>query len=58
MDDINAFLELMENLQIPVIVAHAPYTLNPCSARPETREFARITMADDLKRMELIPHQY
>ncbi|MDE6767576.1 MAG: deoxyribonuclease IV, partial [Eubacterium sp.] len=36
---------------------HAPYTLNCCSAKPETREFALNTFADDLKRMEYTPNQ-
>ena len=40
---------------IGTIVAHAPYTLNPASADPKVREFARITLADDLKRMEYLP---
>ena len=37
------------------LVAHAPYTINPCSKTERTREFARMTLADDLKRMEHIP---
>ena len=36
-------------------MAHAPYTLNPASADPKVREFARMTLADDLKRMEYLP---
>ena len=40
------------------IVAHAPYTLNPCSDNPATREFAEMVFADDLKRMEFVPHNY
>ena len=40
---------------IPVILAHAPYTLNACSADPAVREFARRTFADDLRRMEAVP---
>lgn len=36
-------------------MAHAPYTLNPCSKDAHTREFAWMTMADDLKRMEYTP---
>ena len=37
------------------LVAHAPYTINPCSKDERTREFARLTMADDLLRMEYVP---
>ena len=40
------------------VVAHAPYTLNLCSDNPQTREFAEMVFADDLKRMEYIPHNY
>ena len=40
---------------IPVILAHAPYTLNGCSADPSIRDFATRTMADDLMRMEYVP---
>ena len=40
------------------IVAHAPYTLNPCSDNSATREFAEMVFADDLKRMEFVPHNY
>lgn len=40
------------------VIAHAPYTINPCSAEPRTREFARETMADDLLRLEVLPGNY
>jgi deoxyribonuclease-4 len=53
--DAAALMDLLKEHHFPVILAHAPYTLNPCSARPETREFARETMADDLQRMEYVP---
>ena len=37
------------------VIAHAPYTINPCSKDPRVREFALNTMADDLSRLELLP---
>lgn len=37
------------------LIAHAPYTINPCSAEERTREFALQTMADDLSRLEYLP---
>lgn len=37
------------------LVAHAPYTMNPCSADASLREFAGQLMADDLRRMSLLP---
>ena len=40
------------------IVAHAPYTINPCSKEERTREFALQTMADDLKRLEHLPGNF
>ena len=40
------------------LVAHAPYTLNPCASDEKIREFARYAMSDDLKRMEYIPDNY
>jgi len=55
--DISDFLNLMKQYDFPVILAHAPYTLNCCSAKEETRQFALETFADDLKRMEYIPNQ-
>ena len=44
--------------QIAPVVAHAPYTINPCSAEAKTREFALQTMEDDLRRMEFLPGNY
>ncbi len=40
------------------LVAHAPYTLNPCSAKDYVREFARMAMKEDLERMEHTPGNY
>lgn len=55
-NDVKAFLELAQENSFAKILAHAPYTLNPCSKDEKTREFARLVFADDLKRMEYIPH--
>ena len=55
--DIAAFNRLAEEAGINTILAHAPYTLNPASAKPETRKFAIQTLADDLMRMENTPNQ-
>ena len=53
--DIALFQGLCVVNGIGVILAHAPYTLNPCSAKPEVREFAHMVLADDLARMEATP---
>ena len=53
--DVEAYLKYAGQHGISQILAHAPYTLNPCAAKDNVRSFAFETMADDLKRMELIP---
>lgn len=55
-NDTNALLEYMKENNFSKILAHAPYTLNPCSKTEKTREFALETMKDDLRRMEYLPH--
>lgn len=57
-DDATAFLALAQANGFGRLVAHAPYTINPCSKTERTREFARMTLADDLKRMEYLPGNY
>ena len=54
--DVKAFSEFSEQNGINRILAHAPYTLNLCSADEKIRAFAKNTMADDLKRMEYTPY--
>lgn len=56
--DAAALLELLAANRFGPLVAHAPYTINPCSKTERTREFARMTLADDLKRMEYLPGNY
>lgn len=56
--DINKFLEYISDKNFAPIVAHAPYTLNACSADEKIRELAKATMADDLRRMEYVPNNY
>lgn len=57
-DDAAAFLALAQANGFGRLVAHAPYTINPCSKTERTREFARMTLADDMKRMEYLPGNY
>lgn len=54
--DVEGLLEIMKENNFSKILAHAPYTLNACSADERTREFAVETMADDLARMEYLPN--
>ena len=56
MKDMEGLLKLAKENNFATILAHAPYTLNACSADERTREFAREMMEDDLRRMELMPN--
>jgi len=53
--DVQAFRAFAAENEIGPILAHAPYTLNAAGAEARVREFAEMTMADDLKRLELTP---
>ena len=53
--DVARYLAFAQEQGFAPVVAHAPYTLNACSAEEKTREFARQTLADDLQRMEYTP---
>lgn len=53
--DIAALLEFLKENNFARVLAHAPYTLNACSADKKTRDFAFEVMADDLARMEYLP---
>ena len=57
-DDAARLMELTRQYGFGPLVAHAPYTLNPCSKEEKTRDFAYMAMADDLARMEYIPGNY
>lgn len=54
-EDVKAFYERTGKQGIDKILAHAPYTLNACSADENVRKFALNTMKDDLQRMEYTP---
>lgn len=53
--DVSEFLALAKQNGFGKILAHAPYTLNPCSKDTSVREFAGEVFADDLRRMENLP---
>ncbi|MDS0524182.1 deoxyribonuclease IV [Clostridium sp. SHJSY1] len=54
--DVEALLKILEENKFAKLLAHAPYTLNACSADERTREYAKEMMKDDLKRMEYLPN--
>jgi len=57
-EDVEAFRAFCRENDIDRLVAHAPYTLNPCAAKENVREFAHLAFTEDLRRMELTPGQY
>jgi deoxyribonuclease-4 len=54
-DDVEGLRRVMDDAGIGPLVAHAPYTMNLCSGKERTVEFARRALADDLGRMESLP---
>lgn len=56
--DVAAFHKIAAENGLYKLVAHSPYTLNPCSHDEHLREYARDTFADDLLRMEYVPNNY
>ena len=57
-EDISKLIKISNENQFGTLLAHAPYTLNPASAKDSVRKFAKITMEDDLHRMEFLPNSY
>ena len=57
-EDAAALVAFLRQNGFGPVVAHAPYTINPCSKDERTREFALQTMTDDLVRMEFLPGNY
>lgn len=56
--DVQAFCVWEKERGFGPLVAHSPYTLNPCSDKPSVREFAKLAFTEDLARMELTPDNY
>ena len=57
-EDAKALVEYMEKEHFGKLVAHAPYTMNVCAAKPDIKEFSRNMLKDDIKRMEYVPGNY
>lgn len=53
--DVNAMLAYFEGSGVGMPLAHAPYTLNACAGEEKTRNFALEAMAEDLRKLEMIP---
>lgn len=57
-DDVDDYLDFARENRFVNIVAHAPYTLNPCANNQRTLEFAEMCMQDDLQRLSVLPDAY
>lgn len=57
-EDVERFLRYTDETGLGPVVAHAPYTMNLCSAKPDIRRFSRDMLADDLRRMEHTPGNF
>lgn len=57
-DDAKKLIALMKENHFASPVAHAPYTMNPCSADSGLREYAFNMMVEDFQRLENIPGCY
>jgi len=54
-NDINKLKDIMDQHNFGPILAHAPYTMNMASNKPEVRDFASMAFREDLERMEHLP---
>lgn len=53
--DAAALMQLAEENNFGPLLAHAPYTMNPCAAEPRLLEFAEMVMTEDLQALEYLP---
>ncbi|MBQ6588826.1 MAG: deoxyribonuclease IV [Butyrivibrio sp.] len=56
--DVKALLSVLEKEKFGKLVAHASYTMNLCSANPETRANGLDMLVKDIEKMEALPGQY
>ena len=56
--DIEALNSILEENEFAPIVAHAPYTLNPCGADESLRDYTKSVMAEDVKLLEGVRGAY
>ncbi|MCR5073246.1 MAG: deoxyribonuclease IV [Clostridiales bacterium] len=56
--DIGSLISFLFDQHFGRLVAHAPYTMNLCSDKPDIRGFASDMLKDDLRRLEYLPGNY
>lgn len=57
-EDIRGLMDIARENNFGPLLAHAPYTLNPCSATESVREFANLVLAEDLERLRYFENTY
>src|SRR6056297_227707 len=57
-EDISKAIEYMADKNFAVLLAHASYTMNLCSNKESTRNFALDLLIDDLKRLKEWPNSF
>ena len=55
-EDISALVKLMQENSFAPIIAHAPYTFNPCAADEGIRDYTKRVMAEDVRLLDKIPN--
>lgn len=56
--DAAAMVDLISANSFASLLAHAPYTLNPCAAAEHTLDFARRALIEDIERLEYFPNSF
>ncbi|MBQ8545703.1 MAG: deoxyribonuclease IV [Clostridia bacterium] len=54
--DVSGLIKIMQENDFAPIIAHAPYTFNPCAADEGIRDYTKRTMAEDMKLLDKIPN--
>ena len=54
LEDLQNYNAFHKENHFGTLLAHAPYTMNPCAAKEDLRKFARSKMKEDLSRLELL----
>ncbi len=57
-EDIASLRDFLSVHSFGRLVAHAPYTMNLCSAKEDIREYSENIFREDLQKMELLPGQF
>ena len=55
-EDVLALVSLMKENKFAPIIAHAPYTFNPCAADEGIRDYTKRVMAEDVRLLDKIPN--